>query len=160
MIPDPRIKDVNSIYTVLDTRKEPYTGRQGYFSDYLYNFENLDELTIGALTKVDQKDEKPYQCNDARYYRYFLPAMSVNTKLTPYTKEKDLPFKVGEQIFLRHKKDTTNIIHTSITGIYLDGDTIKHICFCDFKLTPFELLNYQYSNHDSWNMWNVCGLEK
>ena len=156
MTPDPRIKDVNSICTVLNTRKRSYTGRQGYFSDYLYNFENLDDLAIGALTEVDQKDEKPYQCNGARYYRYFLPTLAVNANLRPYAKEKDLPFKVGEQIFLRHKKDTTNIIHTSITGIYLDGDTIKHICFCDFKLTPFELLNYEYNSHDY--SWNECGI--
>lgn len=155
MAPDPRIKDVNSIYTVLDTGKRPYTGRQGYFADYLRNFRNLDDLAIGVLTKVDEEDEKPYQCNDARYYRYFLPAMAVNANLRPYAKEKDLPFKVGEQIFLRHKKDTTNIIHTSITGIHLDGDAIKYICFCDFKLTPFELLNYEYNSHATWN---VCGM--
>lgn len=159
MTPDPRIKDVDSIYTVLDTNKRPYTGRQGYFSDYLYGFRNLDDLTIGELTKVDQKEENPYQCDGTRHYRYFLPVMSVNTKLRPYTKESDLPFKVGEQIFLRHKKDTANVIHTSITGIYLDGDAIKHICFCDFKLSPFELLNYEYKKHDSWS-WNVCGVEK
>ena len=158
MTPDPRIKDVDSIYTVLDTNKRPYTGRQGYFSDYLYGFRNLDDLTIGELTKVDQKDENPYQCDGARHYRYFLPVMSVDTKLRPYTKESDLPFKVGEQIFLKHKKDTS-IIHTSITGIYLEEDTIKHICFCDFKLSPFELLNYEYKKHDSWS-WNVCGVEK
>lgn len=158
MTPDPRIKNVDSIYTVLDTWRRPYTGRQGYFADYLRNFKNLDDLTIGELTKVDQKDEYPYQCDGARHYRYFLPILAVNTKLSPYVKESDLPFRIGEQILIRHKKDTANVIHTSITGIYFEGDAIKHICFCDFKLSPFELLNYEYKMHDSF--WNVCGVEK
>lgn len=158
MIPDPRIKDTDSIYTILDTCKRPYTGRQGYFSDYLYGFGKLDNLTIGLLTEVDQKDEYPYQCDGAKHYRYFLPMLAVNTKLRPCEKESDLPFKVGEQIIIRHKKDTNNVIHTLITGIYFDKDTIKHVCFCDFKLSPFELLNYEYKIHDSF--WNVCGVEK
>lgn len=157
MTPDPRIKDVNSIYTVLDTDKRPYTGRQGYFADYLYEFTNLDKLTIGQLTGICQNDEKPYQLNGGRCYRYFLPIMAVNTKLRPYTKETDLPFDVGDRVFLKHKNETS-IIRTTVTGIHFDGDTIKYICFCDFKLSPFELMNYDYSI--SRPLWNACGVEE
>ena len=155
---DPRIEDVDSIYTVLDTSKRPYTNREGYFADYLYDFRNLDNLTYGVLTEVDQKDEKPYRCNGTRCYRYFLPVLAVNTKLKVYTTVEDLPFKVGDVISLRLRKKSVDIISTIVTGIYLSVGRIEYICFCDFKLSPFELLNYEYSANNG--TWQVCGIRK
>lgn len=158
MNPDPRIKGTDNIYTVLDTDKAiRLLMHTGYFADYLYNFRDIDKLYFSILTDVDKNAEEPYGTKIGRHYRYFLPATCVNSNLKPCEIKGDLPFKVGNVIELRRKNNQDEIIRTVVTGICLKVGYIEYICFCDFKLSAFELLNYEYSI-DGGNTWNVCGV--
>lgn len=77
MILDSRIKAGKKPLTCFDTEEaSKFVDKKGYFSDCLYNFQNLDNCSKSILHCIDDKreDSNDYIFNDGKYYcRFFLP---------------------------------------------------------------------------------------
>lgn len=110
---DKRITDKGYIFDCYSIDKaEQYLNKQGYFSDFIENFCDLDRCTYAELTKIHNYSILPYEkIEGARScYRFFLPAEFVNLtkpkekKYRPYELEEfHSIFAVGQLIRYRRK---------------------------------------------------------
>lgn len=111
---DSRIKEGKRPLMCFDIEEaEQFIGKNGYFSDCLYKFQNLDDCSKSILHCVDNKcgDSNDYLFNDGKYYcRFFLPVEWVKepeTKFVPYTLDTwGQDFKPGDVVFFKGKEDT------------------------------------------------------
>lgn len=111
---DSRIKEGKRPLMCFDIEEaEQFIGKNGYFSDCLYKFQNLDDCSKSILHCVDNKcgDSNDYLFNDGKYYcRFFLPVEWVKEPKTPEFEPYTLDtwgqdFKPGDVVFFREKDD-------------------------------------------------------
>lgn len=110
---DPRIIEGKRPLTCFDTEEaSKFVDEKGYFSDCLYNFQNLDNCSKSILHCIDDKreDSNDYIFNDGKYYcRFFLPVEWVKEPEKKYralTLNEFLErFKIGEALYIRFKRD-------------------------------------------------------
>ena len=109
---------------------EQFIGKNGYFSDCLFKFQNLDDCSKSVLHCVDDKcgDSNDYLFNDGKYYcRFFLPEAYV---IPEEPKKKYRPFSLNE-----------------FTGLYAIGDVVTYrIKDCEV-VEQSMLIGFQ-SSHD------------
>lgn len=114
---DKRIKSVSDIITCFDDdkyRAQPYIGQEGYFTNNMMDFEDLDDCSYGVL-KDFSIYEYPFICktgntvNDVDY-AFFIPESSLKLepkkekKYRPYTfREFKNIFPIGQPIKYRRK---------------------------------------------------------
>lgn len=112
---DSRIKAGKKPLTCFDTEEaSKFVDEKGYFSDCLYNFQNLDNCSKSILHCIDDKreDSNDYIFNDGKYYcRFFLPVEWVKEPKTPefepYTLDTwEHEFNPGDVIIFRGKVGT------------------------------------------------------
>lgn len=117
MILDSRIKEGKRPLTCFDTEEaSKFVDEKGYFSDCLYNFQNLDNCSKSILHCIDDKreDSNDYIFNDGKYYcRFFLPEEWIKEPKTPEFEPYTLDtwgqdFKPGDVVFFRGKKGAYN----------------------------------------------------
>lgn len=94
---DPRIKDGKKPLDCFDTEKaESYVGKECYFSNDLFTFEDISDKTNrkliykGPLLKVWPDGSDPYETELQRFYAYCLPCewVTKEKKYRPYTIEE------------------------------------------------------------------------
>ena len=82
---DSRIKEGKRPLMCFDIEEaEQFIGKNGYFSDCLYKFQNLDDCSKSILHCVDNKcgDSNDYLFNDGKYYcRFFLMGKRTRNKI-------------------------------------------------------------------------------
>ena len=112
---DSRIKEGKRPLTCFDTEEaSKFVDEKGYFSDCLYNFQNLDNCSKSILHCIDDKreDSNDYIFNDGKYYcPFFLPVEWVKEPKTPefvpYTLDTwEHEFNPGDVIIFRGKVGT------------------------------------------------------
>ena len=86
---DPRIKKGCRPFSVFDTKAaRKFIGKRGYFTDHLYQYSNLSDVTIDILKTVslDEKEYMPY-ITKITAWEFFLPIDWVEETKEP--KEAD-----------------------------------------------------------------------
>lgn len=120
---------------------------RGWFSNNLEDYTNLDssKLVFKTLTAINDTSE-PFQTDDGNF-KYFLPycmAKIVYVKFRPYQSVKELPFTVGDVMFLKDKESQTieKCICSNITCI---NDSISLITLGTTAYSVQELFeNYRW----------------
>lgn len=112
---DSRIKEGKRPLTCFDTEEaSKFVDEKGYFSDCLYNFQNLDNCSKSILHCIDDKRENSndYIFNDGKYYcRFFLPEEWTDQKNKINFEVYDLvtfenEFNIGDVVMFKGKTNT------------------------------------------------------
>ena len=133
---------------------------RGWFSNNLEDYTNLDSsnLVFATLTAINDTNT-PYQ-NNKGDFKYFLPECMAKVykvrQFRPYQSVKDLPFTVGDIMFIKDKESPTinKCICSCITTI---NDTISLITLGTTAYSVYELFeNYRWKFTETGD-WKVFG---
>ena len=154
---DKRIKDTGSILTCFSIEAaKKYLGQQGYFTNTIDDYQNLEQFTdFRTLARVVD-DDTPFVA-DNLCYQFFLPAEFVRPveekkKWRPYTlMEFEDKFHIGLPINFR-KKGAEGYEKCLILNGYshhqYEGETITYIYIGSDPYTLDELFNeYEWQKH-------------
>ena len=161
---DKKIKSNYKIFICFDTEKaKKYIGTQGYFTNDMSYFHNLDDCYKGTLSVVDNNSSRPYLNADvSRYFESFLPEEFVKQK---EVKKKYRPFTIDEfneqgfQTITFRGKETGTEYYVSYIGCRkpLKGNCVVILGNLSYSLNDlFE--NYEYLDSD--NVWKPFGVEE
>lgn len=149
--PDKRIKDTHAIYDCFDTKLvKKYIVGYGYFTNFIFDFANLDNVNYSKLTEVRDNDYYPYVDADGHSSTFFLPEEFVEPKvkaLRPYTIEEfHKIFTLGKAIQFRRKDDKEHPVNLVFLGYTWLNDRIAveighEKYFLDVLLNEFEWYN-------------------
>lgn len=142
---DKRIINKCHPYDCFSNTEEVSQYSNGWFSNNLEDFTNLDNIKFGPLTGTKDSDY-PFQTDDGNF-KYFLPYCMADieyVKFRPYSSVKDLPFTVGDVLFIKDKESPTinKCICSNITCI---NDSISLITLGTTAYSVQELFeNYRW----------------
>lgn len=118
---DDRIISNAHPYDCFSNAEEVSQYSNGWFSNNLEDFTNLDNHTIifGSLKEI--KDSVyPYQ-TEKGFYKFFLPECMavVYKKIRAYDSVSEMPFQVGDILFIRDKEtqDIEKCMCTSVSCV-------------------------------------------
>ena len=145
---DKRIINNYRPYDCFSNTEEVSQYSEGWFSNNLEDYTNLDNIKFGPLTAINDTSE-PFQTEDGNF-KYFLPYCMADieyVKFKPYQSVKDLPFTVGDIMFLKYKESPTieKCICSCITTIN-DSDSISLITLGTTAYSVQELLKITDGN--------------
>ena len=88
------------------SEEDIYTGLEGYFTDALSTFANLDNCYYGFLENIDWNSDYPFYTrpvkeNNLVHYAFFLPARNVKPeekKYRPFANTKEFFEKTGFEV--------------------------------------------------------------
>ena len=160
---DKRITDISKImncFTVEDAKR--YLHTYGYFSDYIEDFCNLNEIDMFELTGIEQEFTYPY-CVDGDSFKFFLPCAFVadekkEKKYRPYKIMQEFPWLAGDVLKYRSKLEPSVHILTSIQSICTQNNNLVYVYMDGIRFTPSNLLTgYEYLNikRDEWLPFGV-----
>ena len=125
-----------------------WVSKKGWFSNNLEDFTNLDSsnLVFASLTAINDTNT-PYQ-NNKGDFKYFLPECMAKVykvrQFRPYQSVKDLPFTVGDVLFIKDKESPT-IEKCICSCITTTNDTISLITLGTTAYSVQELFeNYRW----------------
>jgi len=120
-----RPKDnIRSCFDVDVSEQDIYTGLEGYFTDALSTFANLDNCYYGFLEKINWNSDYPFYTrpikeNNPVHYAFFLPVRNVKPKgkkYRPFTvKEFIDKFPLMSPVIIRNKPDGEVLVRC-VTG--------------------------------------------
>ena len=139
---DKRIKD-NRIGDCFSTAEfTQYLTQPCYFANSVDEFKDLKSCKYANLVLIAQDRASAYYTalNDADSWKFCLPAAFVEPKseqktLRPFRTVKDLPFTVGDRVYIC-TKDSENIEKCLCTSIVSNNDELIQI---DLGSTTYEL---------------------
>lgn len=123
---DERIEDTSNIQSLIHF-DEKYIGKSGYFSDMLYEFQDLNDCHQGTLLNISTEDGNSDYIFETEngFYRFFIPEELVKEpekKYKVFSLEKFLEiFKVGDLIIYR-ENGSTEVHHKMFTGYIVCAD--------------------------------------
>ena len=133
---------------------------RGWFSNNLEDYTNLDSsnLVFATLTAINDTNT-PYQ-NNKGDFKYFLPECMAKVykvrQFRPYQSVKDLPFTVGDIMFLKDKENV-NIEKCICSSITCINDSISLITLGTVAYSVQELFeNYRWKFTETGD-WKVFG---
>lgn len=145
---DKRIINKSHPYNCFETAYVKHLiNKKGWFSNNLEDFANLEssKIIFKTLTAINDTSE-PFQNEDGNF-KYFLPeymARIVYVKFRPYQSVKDLPFTVGDIMFLKDKENV-NIEKCICSSITCIDDRISLITLGTVAYSVQELFeNYRW----------------
>ena len=116
---DKRIINKCRPYDCFSNAEEVSQYSKGWFTNILEDFTNLDNDTIIFDTLTEVKNSNYPFMAEKGFYKFFLPEcmVKVQKKFRPYQSVKDLPFTVGDVLFIKDKESPTinKCICSSIT---------------------------------------------
>lgn len=131
---------------------------RGWFSNNLEDYANLESsnLVFATLTAINDTSE-PFQTDDGNF-KYFLPYCMADieyVKFRPYSSVKDLPFTVGDILFLKDKESPTinKCICSNITCI---DDRISLITLGTTVYSVYELFEkyrWKFTETGEWKQF-------
>lgn len=140
-----------------------YIGEEGYFTDNIVDFTmpNFKQITHRhkLYDIVNNIEEEAFQADEGTWYKYFLPKVWVNVRITrAFTCEEFLHlFDQGKFHSLRHKNRPN--YRDTITSIYIDGETgipYARINNTDSGYGPeYFFKNYEYFDEGEWKPFSV-----
>ena len=139
---DKRIKD-NCIGDCFSTAEfTQYLTQPCYFANSVDEFKDLKSCKYANLVLIAQDRASAYYTalNDADSWKFCLPAAFVEPKseqktLRPFRTVKDLPFTVGDSLYIC-TKDSENVEKCLCTSIVSNNDELIQI---DLGSTTYEL---------------------
>lgn len=92
---DKRIKSKSDILTCFDVKEAgQFLGQEGYFTDLLVSFKDLDNKPYGTLAEIKDSD-CPFKMGNNDYWRFFIP----ESRLKPVESAE----KIDEISILKYK---------------------------------------------------------
>lgn len=167
---DKRITDEEYIFDCYSIDKaEQYLNKQGYFSDFIENFCDLDRCTYAELTKIHNYRILPYEKIEGAKscYRFFLPEEFVNLikpkekKYRPYTLDEfQQNFTIGLVIRYRNKIDKLkkSLLYVGYERCKPEDISDTIIIIGDKHYTLDELFEH-YEVYDRYGDWVPFGVE-
>lgn len=155
---DKRITDKAYILDCFSVEQaKAYLNEQGYFSDFIENFSDLNSCTYSELSEISNsilpyKKEIGFIAN----YRFFLPEKFVREeekkKYRPYTLDEFLKiFNQGDIIRFRYKKDKSKIFSLFLGYIIENGNVFIEIGHGTYNLEDlFDYYEWQNSNTEEY----------
>lgn len=140
-----------------------YIGEEGYFTDNIVDFTmpNFKQITHRhkLYDIVNNIEEDAFQADEGTWYKYFLPKVWVNVRITrAFTCEEFLSlFDQGKLHSLRHKNRPN--YRDTITSISIDEETkipYARINDSDSGYGPeYFFKNYEYFDEGEWKPFSV-----
>lgn len=164
---DKRIKNQHCIFTIFDKEcAKPYIGKQGYFTNSYSSFSNLKNCAKGELTAIADDSISDSYCSGKYFYDFFIPEDYLKPEkkeFRPYKSPVELPFTVGDIIFLRNKSDQCidKCICTSI-ALSSNSNNIELISFGRIGYDPknlFDFKEWKFAK-DIYGEYKPCGVEE
>lgn len=143
---DKRIISNARPYDCFSNAEEVSQYSKGWFTNVLEDFSNLDNTTFDTLTEVkNSKSAYPF-ITEKQFFKFFLPECmaKVQKKIRAYDSVKELPFTVGDVLFIKDKESPTinKCICSNITCI---NDSISLITLGTTAYSVHELFeNYRW----------------
>lgn len=143
---DKRIISNARPYDCFSNAEEVSQYSKGWFTNVLEDFANLDNTTFDTLTEVkNSKSAYPF-ITEKQFFKFFLPECmaKVQKKFRAYDSVKELPFTVGDVLFIKDKESPTieKCICSNITCI---NDSISLITLGTTAYSVQELFeNYRW----------------
>lgn len=143
---DKRIISNARPYDCFSNAEEVSQYSKGWFTNVLEDFANLDNTTFDTLTEVkNSKSAYPF-ITEKQFFKFFLPECmaKVQKKFRAYDSIKELPFTVGDILFIKDKESPTinKCICSNITCI---NDSISLITLGTTAYSVQELFeNYRW----------------
>ena len=103
---DDRIIDKCHPYDCFSNAEEVSQYSKGWFTNVLEDFTNLDNNTVYFRELKGIKNSAyPFETKEG-YFKYFLPEcmVKVQKKFRAYNSVKELPFTVGDILFIKEKE--------------------------------------------------------
>ena len=143
---DKRIISNAHPYDCFSNAEEVSQYSKGWFTNFLEDFTNLDNDTIIFDTLTEVKNSNYPFMAEKGFYKFFLPECMVKVykKYRPYNSIKELPFTVGDILFIKDKESPTinKCICSQITSI---NNTISLITLGTTAYSVQELFeNYRW----------------
>lgn len=149
-----------------------YIGHKGYFTNNIDFFKNIDFCIYGTLEEVYAEQADPFQMDNRKFFRYFIPECFVKPKekkYRPYTLNEFLDkYGVCANIRIRQRDRTCQYFGKLIgyqfptdpnTGEQKrDNDAIVCIGGYNFKLIELFKDYEQYDNVK--DIWVPFGVEE
>ena len=106
---DKRIISNAHPYDCFSNAEEVSQYSKGWFTNFLEDFTNLDNDTIIFDTLTEVKNSNYPFMAEKGFYKFFLPEcmVKVQKKFRPYSSVKELPFTVGDIMFIKDKESPT-----------------------------------------------------
>ena len=106
---DDRIINNAHPYDCFSNAEEVSQYSKGWFTNFLEDFTNLDNDTIIFDTLTEVKNSNYPFMAEKGFYKFFLPEcmVKVQKKFRPYSSVKELPFTVGDIMFIKDKESPT-----------------------------------------------------
>lgn len=160
---DSRIIEGKRPLTCFDAEDaKQFIGKEGFFTNELNKFSDLNEIPKTTLKNVWPKNETYCFITSGTIHKYFLPCEWVKEsekKYRPFTHEEFTgTFNIGEPIIFRRKQSKHLYeYHVLFIGCcFLDNDVDIVLGNDRFSLkTLFN--NYEWRQHDSYE-WQAFGV--
>ena len=96
-------------YDCFSNAEEVSQYSKGWFTNFLEDFTNLDNDTIIFDTLTEVKNSNYPFMAEKGFYKFFLPEcmVKVQKKFRSYSSVKELPFTVGDIMFIKDKESPT-----------------------------------------------------
>ena len=143
---DKRIISNAHPYDCFSNAEEVSQYSKGWFTNFLEDFTNLDNDTIIFDTLTEVKNSNYPFMAEKGFYKFFLPEcmVKVQKKFRPYSSVKELPFTVGDIMFIKDKESPT-INKCICSNIACINDSISLITLGTTAYSVQELFeNYQW----------------
>ena len=160
---DDRIISNAHPYDCFSNAEEVSQYSKGWFSNILEDFTNLDNDTIIFDTLTEVKNSNYPFMAEKGFYKFFLPECMVKEHkktLRAYNSVKELPFTVGDILFIKDKEsqEFEKCICSSIS--YRKNDSVSLISLGTTTYSTQELFeDYEWRFTETGD-WKPFGVEE
>lgn len=160
---DDRIINKCHPYDCFSNAEEVSQYSKGWFTNVLEDFTNLDNNTVYFRElKGVKKSAYPFETKEG-YFKYFLPECMVKEDkkaLRAYDSVKDLPFTVGDILFIKDKESQEIEKCTCSSVLYGKNDNISLISLGTTTYSVQELFeDYEWRFTETGD-WKPFGVEE
>lgn len=163
---DDRIIEGKKPLFCLDTEEaKQFIGKEGYFTDCLVDFTNLERKKKYMLTAIDEKAQSCFKDVDGIKWDYFLPVEWVKSeepkkKYRPFTmNEFKATFNINKILTLRRINEPDNIYTIVYLGYrqYDESDNEKnHIYLTNGEFSLKGLFNnFEIYSSEGWKPFGI-----
>ena len=160
---DDRIISNAHPYDCFSNAEEVSQYSKGWFTNFLEDFTNLDNDTIIFDTLTEVKNSNYPFMAEKGFYKFFLPECMVKEHkktLRAYNSVKELPFTVGDILFIKDKEsqEFEKCICSSIS--YRKNDSVSLISLGTTTYSTQELFeDYEWRFTETGD-WKPFGVEE
>ena len=160
---DKRIINKCRPYDCFSNAEEVSQYSKGWFTNILEDFTNLDNDTIIFDTLTEVKNSNYPLMAEKGFYKFFLPECMVKEHkktLRAYNSVKELPFTVGDILFIKDKESQEFEKCTCSSISYRKNDSVSLISLGTTTYSTQELFeDYEWRFTETGD-WKPFGVEE